>query len=92
MENSPIAADGSNNHEDSILQELEKDSIVVRLPSSEVNNLDRYADCLVESLSLKRNISFFMIDITDNLANMSTRVVSGVKVQQRLDLIHCLQL
>ena len=80
VETSPIAADGSDNGEGSILQELEKDSITVRRPMSEVNSSARYADCLAEALPLKREYLFCMIDIEDNPTNMSTKVVFGVKV------------
>ena len=75
-----------------VLQELEEDSIAVKKPRSEVKNPTRYAVCLEEVLPLDREISFCMIGIEDTPVDMSTRVVSGVKVQQYLDLIYCLQL
>ena len=92
VETSPIAADGSDTSEGSVLQKLEEDSIAVKRPRSEVKSPARDADCLVETLSLDREISFCMIGIEDNPTDMSTRVVSGVKVQRCSDLIYCLQL
>ena len=88
-ETSPIAIDGSDDGEDSILQELKVVSIVVRRPRSEVKRLARYADCLAETLPLEREISFCMIGIVDNPTNMP-RVVSRVNVQRHLELIYCL--
>ena len=92
VETSPIAADSFDTSEDSISQELEKDSIAVKRPRSEVKSPARDADNLAEALPLNREISFCMIGIEDNPVDMSTRVVSWVKVQRHLDLIYNLRL
>ena len=90
METSPIAADDSDIGKDSVLQELEDDSIAVKRPRSKVKSPAKDVDCLAETLLLDREISFFMIGIENNLTIMLIRVVSGVKVQLHLVLIRCL--
>ena len=90
METSPIVTDGSDTGEDSFLQEMEEDFITVKRPRSEVKSPATDADCLAEALPLDREISFCIIGIEDNPADMSIRVVLGVKVQRCLELIYYL--